>query len=167
MSIVDSQISDISQHGDGFRARFRYELSDGRVVEIGLINVSSELEAGQKLVEKEQEVLASIQLSDAETAVYLDSDIQSSGQASAKQVARQYLKDAMMTEDPYSAHKKLKKADNYIDGRGWTASQIKTNLNMSDDQWSAIVTRYQYLSSNESALDAYELIRQSDPEGEF
>jgi hypothetical protein len=125
--------------------------------------VANEIEANAKLLELELGVLESIQNSDADDAVNSDLEIGSVKQASNKQVARQYLKTAMLTVDPYAAYLKLKKANDYFAAQSWTNADIKAFLSLSDSQWSSVVTRFQYLVSNLPALLEYQDVLDNDP----
>jgi hypothetical protein len=141
----------------------KYIFDDGREIIIGPLHVADQASADQKLIDLEPDVLISAQEADAQLAVDNDSVIDQSGEASNKQVARQYLKIAMSETDLYRAYQKLKKANDFIDVQGWSNAQVKSNLSITDDQWSAIVARYQYLSLNAADIQNYHTLTLNDP----
>lgn len=162
MAIISKIISEITPHLDRFRVRLKYTFTDGRIINIGPFFVQSQNDAEQVLIDRESNVLSSMQDTDAESAVDNDLDINQSGEASNKQVARQYLKRAMQNEDPNIAYLKLKKAQDYFILQGWSDAQIKSNLNITDIQWSTIVIRYQYLCNNLTAMQDFQDVLSSD-----
>lgn len=164
MGITSRSYDPLEPHAGEFRIRLKYTFDDGRVFKYGPFHVVNEAEAEVRLLAQEPIMLADVQAQDAATVADADGTITgTTGQATEEQVAWDYLKKAMRTEDPYHAYRKLKKAQDHFTAKGWSAAQIKANLGITNAQWSVIVTRWQYLNGDTATLQAYESIRASDP----
>lgn len=163
MPIIDRQITHSSAHSGRLRIRCTYFFSDGRESTLGPMYVANQLAADTKLIALEPEVLASIQNQDAEDSERNDLAIEdSAGESTLKQRAIQYLKRAMSEDDPFIAFSKLDRFNTFRTNQGWTVAQVKAQLNLTDDQWNKIITRYSYLQANEQALINYNLIVDGD-----
>jgi len=160
--IVSKQIISSSQQGSRLRVRLMYVFSDGREVTLSGIYVNDQDAADQKLIDLESIVLFKTQELDAEKSEDQDSAIVDTGEASQKQIAKQYLIRAMQEKDPFISLNKLTKVLNFITNQGWTPTQIKTALNLTNDEWDKITTRYNYLKSVEAALINYQDIINSE-----
>ena len=138
--------SQLSAHGSGFRARFVITLADGREIHRGPVPVADQAAADARAITLEADVILSIIERDTEEAVDADNEIVVHRSATAKQVARQFLKRAFLTTDPIKSYLRLKKFNDYRIAQGWTVAQTKAQLNISDAQWSRLVAKWTYLS---------------------
>tara|TARA_R110000737_G_scaffold161242_1_gene189096 strand:+ start:538 stop:1029 length:492 start_codon:yes stop_codon:yes gene_type:complete len=138
--------SQLSGHGSGYRARFIITLADGREIHRGPIPVANQAAADARAITLEADVIVSIIERDTEEAVDRDNAIVVYRSATAKQIARQFLKRAFLTNDPIKSYRRLKKFNDYRTARGWTVAQTKSQLNINDAQWSRLVAKWVYLS---------------------
>jgi len=152
MPIVSREITDLTGHGERFRMRCQYVFDDDRVVDRYAGHVNSPAEADQLLIDLEPQVLAAEQARDSEEAERNDRDITARGQASLRQIARQYLRRAMEEPDPFISLKKLQRVNTFFTAQGWSQAQIKSRLDLTDTQWSKMVSKFIYLTSKEQIL---------------
>ncbi len=164
MPVVSREISHSSPHSQRLRIRLAYTFDGGRVITRGPMFVADQAAADARLLALEPDVLASVQAQDAEAVELSDSSITDTAEASRQQIARQYLHRAMQEDDPYIALNKIRKAQTFFQAQGWTVSQIKLQLNISDALWDKITARYSYLQSVEQTLIDYQAILVDDTE---
>jgi hypothetical protein len=163
MAVVSKEIVEVVAYESWFRGRFKYTFSDGRVVFKRHINMANDTtEPAIQLDNLEASAVAEISRVDSTEAVFNDEPIVVYKEATAKQIAKEYLRNAMREEDSALAYKKLKKADDYITANGWTPAQVKAQLGLTDKQWTAVKDRFQYLSTSAVDLNSYETIHDGD-----
>jgi len=158
-TVVNSQIYSVSRRATGFKVRFMFTLDDGRKETAGPFNIPTIVAAEAMMTGMVSYIESHVEEMDAGETVSNDSPI------SSKADAKQYLRQAMSEEDIIVAYKMLKKANDHITSKGWTNAQVKAQLNLTDDQWTAIVERYQYLNFHLPTILAFDALE--DPRGDF
>lgn len=159
---IISRTHTTTKHRAGLRARFEYTFSDRVATRGPCSGLKSDEEVLAKRAEFESEVLAVAQENDATKAEREGGTIKDSGEATKAQVARQYVRKAMDETDPFIALGKLKKAQAFFSGQGWSPAQIRTRLGLTSEQWGKITTRLNYLKSNEQVLIDYQAVLAGD-----
>jgi len=156
-------VINFTRHKGGNRAAVEYTFASGHIEPKRISNAGvDESAALTAAINNIPNVEGSISGLDAEKAEHNDSDIVATGEASMQQVARQYLKRAMREDDPIIAFSKLDKFNTFRNNQGWTAAQVKAQLNLNDDQWNKITTRYSYLLASQQVLIDYQTVVSGD-----
>jgi hypothetical protein len=163
MPIILQEIVEVLPHTGKFRGRFKYTFDDGREVFRRHINLDNDTTAATTAMgDLADSAFKEIERIDLNEAIEQDLPIAAYKEASLLKVARQYIKKAMAEDDPYVSYLKLKKANDYIIAQGWTNAQVKSQLNLTEAQWSAIKDRYLYLSGNSANLVSHDTIKAGD-----
>lgn len=163
--LTSSETLSLSKHRNGARAHFRYVFDTGHEIILGPIFLDSAASATTKRAELEADAIRIAVRRDTSAATENFDDVSARGEATIQDVAKRYIWKAMADNISWSAYRKLKKFYDYALIQGWTPSQIKSQLGITDDEWQSISTRWQYLSTNSAALDAYRIIESGDPGG--
>ena len=152
MPIIDRRIYRSTPHSGRLKVKFRYTFTDDHIEQAGPLFVADQAAAEAKLLSTEAHILKRVQDRHARNAVDNDRDVAVSGEASLKQVAKQYLIAFMQEQDRVIALRHIKKIMQFITVQGWTAAQVKGQLNITDEQWTRIVARRDYLLANEQLI---------------
>jgi len=154
-----------TKHVGGNRASAIFLLDSGEPVDRRIRNAgNNEAAALAKANEMITDVDLSIQQRDAERAGNENADIAASGTATKKQVAIRRIKSFVEEKNPIAALRKIRKIVSFIVAEGWTAAQIKTQLNITSAQWSVITAKRDYLLANQVTIDAFEVVQNGVPE---
>jgi len=159
---IDSSSKTVTAHGSRFRARFAYLFADDVIVNTGPHNVVSEAAADTLMAVNEPDVLLHKQQFEADREATADDPIVAQADATEEMVCREYLRIGMQEQDPFRAYKKLKKPIDWLIAKGWSPTEIKANLQLTDEQWDRITSRYTYLQLDPTTMVAYEAIRAGD-----
>lgn len=157
MSIVSRSILSVSPHSGGYRARFLYELSDGRKIERGPIPVASEAETNNLLISIEPSVLEAVQSQDADEAVSLNIKT-AFKEASLEQVQYSWLKIGFDEDEHYKAYEKIKDIGTSLLSLGLTDEEYAVMLNVTVEDATATREYWEFLDANKAAIEAYALI---------
>ena len=159
MTITNSEIRELTKHGNSFRARYRFTLSDGRIFDRGPISVSSLEEANTKISDTEQNVLKSIKRSDAEEAIDLGiQDIHK--EASKNDVLGSWLKQALNEDEYYKVYKKMKIIVPYLISLNKTNTQLANLLSMTLEEIKDVKALWNKLKSFSIIFDDYITIKE-------
>jgi len=164
MPIVNTEILNFTLHAGGNRAHVKYTFASGLVRQRPLRNAgidkASALTFAQSLIPEAEERQ---QERDAENAYHSDQLIETdAGESTMQQRAIAYLENAMREDDSIIAYHKLKRFNDFRTNQGWTVAQIKAQLNITDNQWDTMTTRYTLLDSNSANITAFEALRDAD-----
>ena len=82
-------------------------------------------------------------------------------------MALAYLRKAYSLTDPYQAYLKFDRFNNYRLSQGWSITQVVsglTEVGLDQDEWSLMLSRYQYLSEpgRITAMIAYQAVLDGD-----
>lgn len=165
MALVSSETIETTQHRSGARARYRYTFDNGRVVNLGPCFLQSLDDVESIRISLESKALSIAKRKDAEPILRSDSSVSAIGEATKRDVARQFLEKAMKETDTSKAYLKLKRFNEFRVSEGYTVAQVKAALNITDSQWDKIIARWTHLNGNSSAIEAYIAIAGNDPGG--
>jgi len=144
-----------THHRKRIRVRAEFTFDDGSKVRTGPDVLESESEIEAHLDSKEPRLVEKKANREAEE------DVRQDRQAKAKNV-KEFLRSAMEEKDPAIALRQINKAQAFFADNGWTPAQIKSRLNISDDQWSGIIARRNHLNSNAQTLIDYQAVLAGD-----
>jgi glutamate synthase domain-containing protein 3 len=157
MPIASSETTDLSPRRGGYRARFAYTLTDGRVITRGPINVADNDAAETKRVELENSVLASVQKRDAQEAV--KAGVQSAHkEATEAQVLYAWLLAGFDEEEHYKAYHFMKDIGPSLLSLGYTDEQYAVMLNTTVEDATASREYWEFLDANSATILAYGVI---------
>jgi len=158
-------ILNFTRHVGGNRAIAQFTLDSSELVDKRISNAGAdEAAALTKAISMISDVDLSIQQRDAERAEAENTDIADSGTATKKQVAIQYIKSFVEERNSIISLKKIRKIVSFITNEGWSAAQVKAQLNITDAQWTVITTKRDYLLANQDAIDTFEIVQNGVPE---
>lgn len=122
--------------------------TDGRVFTRNLR--AADLDAWNDMIANYTAVIeAQVAESDAYDDLNPDEDIAAHKEATVKQRAVAYLREAMQQEYAREGYRRLWKFDQYRQAQGWTVNQVVTNLleaGLTQEEWDEMLAAYQYLS---------------------
>ena len=151
MPIVQSIISEQSKQAVGYRVKFAYTFTDGRVKTIGPIRVNSLEEAETKLITNEDSVQQSMIDSDAQEAqaqglksAYLE--------ASQAEVYYAYLFEGYNTDDPLEAYLLMEPVAGDILALGLTVEQMAGMFNQDVETAKSVLDKWAYLDLNSETI---------------
>lgn len=158
--ITNRQITALSlQKSGGYRARFSYELSSGKKINIGPIGVIDQAGADVKLLELEPSVLQREQERDALNAATSDTET-AVGEASSNQIHLAWLRQAYRSNDHYKAYMKFKNIVKTIFAQGLTDKKYAEQLSITEREFVKIKNYWKFLNTNKAVIIAYgELVR--------
>ena len=158
MPIVQSIISEQSKQAVGYRVKFAYTFTDGRVKTIGPIRVNSLEEAETKLITNEDSVQQSMIDSDAQEAKNLGIKL-AHKEASQANVYYAYLFEGYNTDDPLEAYLLMEPVAGDILTLGLTVEQMAGMFNQDIETAQSVLDKWNYLDLNSETLIAYQVVK--------
>lgn len=170
-AIVSSEVIDGPniQADDSHRGVIEFTFDDSRVVRKS-VRAPDAVSWANLLISLPAEVERSQQESDAEAFSEIDQEITAHKQASIKQVALAYLRNAYQTGHPLAAYQKFSRFNDYRIAQGWNLNQVVaglTSVGLAEGEWTEMKARYQYLSNSArvTAMQAYQSVLDGDTWG--
>jgi len=152
-----------TQEPDGFwRGTALYTFDDGRVFRRAIVGTTEE-DWSVEMNVASNAVIREVSESDARASITSVDDIAPAGQATAKQRAVAYLRDAMNMQDPYEAYLLFDKFNTFRTANGWSVNQVADALQsegLKAEDWYAMKTIYSVLSAGASIMQQHKDIEE-------
>ena len=154
-------IHSLTHHLPHVRVKYKTLLDDGRSIVGGTIRLADTTAANDYIPTAQAFLVSQIEDIDADELIDQLAIVGSNKTASAKKVAKRYLKRAMQSNS-LEAYEKLNAFNDYRVAQGWTPAQVRNQLNLTNAQFNAIISRFTYLNSNSTKLEDYQTVIDGD-----
>jgi len=154
-------IHSLTNHLPHVRVKYKTTLDDGRSIVSASIRSANATAAAAYIPTIQAILVSQMEDIDADEVIDVLGTVGSNKTASAKKVAKRYLKRAMQSNS-LEAYEKLNAFNDYRIAQGWTPAQVKAQLNLTNAQFNDIISRFTYLNSNSTKLDDYKVVIDGD-----
>lgn len=162
MALIGTEIINEAQRANNYRAHVDFIFTGGRRIR-RIINVLNQADLAAAITANEAGATKTIQKKDAAKLISKVEAIAAEGEASANDVARNYLQEALREPDLMTAFKMYKNIRTYVIAQGWTNAQIKAGSGLNDKEWAKLKARLDFFADNLATINAFIAISDADP----